>query len=408
MREHAAILIAPRERDIAAAEVLHRAAELAGDVEVQRQHDAHVVSLADERLGQSRGDLAEPSRLDVRSRLRGDEQDLFLCRSGFRLGRGLRLFDLRRLRLGLCFGLAFDDFFLFLLRGFRLFFSLWLCLFDGLFRLGFGLFRLGRLLLGRLGLGRPLCRRFCLFLLRLDLGGQCGGCLLQLDLCLFGRGLGRRLRGGFFASFSCHIPSSNGLVFDDDDRIVLRAADRLVLRHGDVLVGDRIAKFGILHDPTVLHDDGIADVCPLLDDDAAEEDAVLHPAVDLAAVGDQRIANAGARAVLGRDGVFDLCEDLAAAIEQVVADVGVEDAHALGVVRLDVVDDRRISVDVIGVDAQLCDVLLNDVLFEVGIAALIAVRDQRDQQIFFEQIDVEPDLGDVLAERGRDARTDGT
>ena len=140
---------------------------------------------------------------------------------------------------------------------------------------------------------------------------------------------------------------------------------------------------------TVFHNYRIGYHRALFNHYATEKYAVFNLSRDIAAVRDERILDLRPLSVKGGHRVFDLGEDLAVAIEQIVSYRRIEDPHALRIIGLDVVDDRRVALHVIAIYRQRIRLLLNDVLLEVEIASLVGVGDQVDQQIFLDEIDVE-------------------
>ena len=113
----------------------------------------------------------------------------------------------------------------------------------------------------------------------------------------------------------------------DVDLIVRGTAQSALILDMDVLVDDHVAQAAVLADHGVLHDDAVLELRSLADLDAAEEHAVLHRALDNAAVRDDAVADARAEAIAGGHIVAHLCVDRAVRVKQLGADLRIHQQH---------------------------------------------------------------------------------
>ena len=144
----------------------------------------------------------------------------------------------------------------------------------------------------------------------------------------------------------------------------------------DVLVGDHVLHLHVLFHHGVLHQDAVADDGALLDLDAAEQHAVLHGALDGAAVSQQGVGHLAARHIAGGVVVADLGVDGAVLGEQGIQVLLVQQLHVLVEVALHVADVGDIAGVLNGVDVQDVDVVGQDIPLEVDQAASGGVLDQ--------------------------------
>jgi len=156
-------------------------------------------------------------------------------------------------------------------------------------------------------------------------------------------------------------------------RGVIRRAQQLGARlDDDVFVEDDAAQLRACADPAALHDDAVAHLGVLVDLDLAEDDGVVRPAEDVAAVRDETVGRLALHAEKRRHGVADLRVDGDLAAEEAVAHVLVQKHHAVVVVFEDALVEQRDVVERIDVDLQLALVVLRQQV--VPLEVVFAVR----------------------------------
>ena len=150
-----------------------------------------------------------------------------------------------------------------------------------------------------------------------------------------------------------------------------QAGQLAVIPDGNILVGDDVVQGDVLADDAALHHDAVAHNRSPADLDPAEDHAVLHLALDDAAIGHQGVGHLGRQTVLGGDLVPDLGVDGPFPGIELLPHRSVQQVHIGLHIAAQVLDPGGVLLLVVAVDPQAVHPALEHILGEGGILPYI-------------------------------------